>query len=282
MIIGKKPDKTIRTSGFTLVEILVVLGIITVIAAAIYGLQSILSETQLTVWKNYLSVDEANINVTTMTRELRNLRTADNGSYPLLVAQDQEIIFYSDIDDDSQTERVRYTLSGTQLVKGVIEPQGSPVTYPTASEKVKVVADYVRNSSAPIFFYYNGYWPEDTVNNPLDTPTRLSDTKLMNVYLVINPDEDAPERNFILNSYAQLRNLKKNLGDIGFFNDPQPPGSTTTTCEPPSSGSPATDCGSYNGANCCRYQCSGGYPHWCERNSGSFGDCNNYLDCGIE
>lgn len=67
-----------------------------------------------------------------------------------------------------------------------------------------------------------------------------------------------------------------------FFNNPQPPGSTSSLCAPPSSGSPSSSCGSMGGATCCRYECVGGYPHWCERTGGSPGSCNGFMDCGLE
>jgi len=198
-------------AGFTLIEVLVVSVLISVVGGGILAIQSILSRNQVNVMRNYLSVDEANANVSTLVLELRNTRTGDNGAYPLEQALDQEIIFYSDIDFDGQTERVRYFLSETQLTKGVIEPQGFPVTYPSETERMKVVSENVRNGDAPIFYYYNGDWPSDIVNNPLDTPTRLSETKLMNVYLELNSDGSSPERNYILQSYVQIRTLKDNL-----------------------------------------------------------------------
>jgi hypothetical protein len=156
-----------------------------------------------------LNVDQANLNVTLMVRELRNIRAGDNAAYPLERARDQEMIFYSDIDNDGSTEKVRYSLSGTQFIKGVIEPVGFPATYPQANEKVKVLTDYVRNGTTPIFYYYNGDWPADSVNNPLAEPVRLSDTKLMKVYLVLNIQDSGED--FILESYVQLRMLKQNL-----------------------------------------------------------------------
>jgi hypothetical protein len=202
--------KRITHNGFTLIETLIVGGITVVLAGGLLSLQYILGQTQVSVLKNYTSVDQANVNISTMVRELRNIQVADNGAYPLERALDQEIIFYSDYDFDGQVERVRYFLAGTSLSKGVIEPTGFPATYPSGQEKTKVVATDVRNETTPIFYYYNGNWPDDTTNNPLDTPTRLSETKLMNVKLIINQTTDT-KHDFVINSYVQLRSLKQNL-----------------------------------------------------------------------
>lgn len=207
MIKNKNPQ---ANSGFTLIEVLIVAGITVILAGGLLSLQYILGQTQVAVLRNYTSVEEANNGVSTMVRELRNLQVAENGAYPLEKALDQEMTFYSDYDYDGEIERVRYYLNGTELTRGIIEPVGYPATYPGANEKTKVVSSKVRNGATPIFYYYNGDWPTDTTRNPLDTPTRLSETKLMKVHLVINATTDS-KYDFVVESYAQLRALKQNL-----------------------------------------------------------------------
>lgn len=158
------------------------------------------------------AINEARRGIETMVKEIREAKSGDDGSYPLVEAGDSEFIFYSNIDSDSATERVRYFLDGTSLKKGVTEPSGDPPQYNTANEKVATLSQYVRNgASTPIFTYYNGDWPGDTTHNPLPTLTRLSDTKLMDVKLIINIDPSRPPNNFTLESDTQIRNLKTNL-----------------------------------------------------------------------
>lgn len=194
--------------GFTLIELLVTIAITSIFSLGIIGLQRIMTNTQLSTFGSYIDVEQANNGVSTMVREIRNIRAADNAAYPLERAQDQEMIFYSDVDYDGDTDRVRYSLNGTSFIKGVINPVGFPAAYPPANEKVKVITDAVRNGTDPIFYYYNGDWPQDTINNPLPSPTRLSDTKLMKVRLEISTDDNSP---YILESYVQIRTLKENL-----------------------------------------------------------------------
>jgi prepilin-type N-terminal cleavage/methylation domain-containing protein len=197
--------------GFTLIEVLVV-GVITgIVGMGVLSLQYIMSESRVSVFRNYINIEEANNNVSIMVREIRNVRPGENGAYPLEKADDQEFIFYSDCDFDGKAERVRYYLDNTQFIKGIIEPVGTPATYPSDQEVLKTLSENIRNGATPIFYYYNGNWPADTVNNPLDTPTRLSETKLMNVYLELNTENDQPDKNYILESYVQLRTLKDNL-----------------------------------------------------------------------
>jgi prepilin-type N-terminal cleavage/methylation domain-containing protein len=205
-----KKNNKINKQGFTLIEVLIVSAITVVLGGGILSLIYITSQSRLVTFQNLLNVDQTNTSVSLMVRELRNIRTGDNAAYPLERANDQEIIFYSDIDYDGQSEKVRYTLTGTQFVRGVIDPVGFPATYPAANEKARILTNDVRNGATPIFYYYNGDWPADTVNNPLAQPVRLSDTKVMKVYLELNSKDD-PSTNFILESYVQLRMLKNNL-----------------------------------------------------------------------
>ena len=158
------------------------------------------------------AINEGRRGIETMVKEIREATYGDDGSYPLVEAGDDHFIFFSDIDQDTSVERVRYFLVGSDLKKGVLKPTGDPPLYVLANETVSVLSSYVRNtSSSPIFRYFNGDWPTDTINNPLPTLTRLTDTKLMHVYVIVNVDPARPPDDFILESDTQIRNLKTNL-----------------------------------------------------------------------
>lgn len=146
-----------------------------------------------------------------MTRELREMSTGENGAYALALAGDSEIIFYSDIDQDVYTERVRYYLDGTTLYRATIEPSGSPLSYNENDEVSEQLAQYVNNQAIPFFTYYNDQYPFDTENNPLPAPARLIETKLIHVYLRINVTPERAPNDFDIQSDVQLRNLKANL-----------------------------------------------------------------------
>lgn len=156
------------------------------------------------------AINSARKGIETMTKEIREAQNGDDGSYALELAGDDEFIFYSDIDEDSSVERVHYFLENNTLKKGVIEPTTYPVSYPVSHEIISTLSEYVRNTT-PIFKYFNGDYPADTINNPLPTPTRLQETKLMHVYLEINVDISRAPSDFELESDVQIRNLKQNL-----------------------------------------------------------------------
>ena len=112
--------KNCHQKGMSLIEILIAMAIISILGLGIISLQYIINKNQVLVINSYKSVDEANISVSHFTREVRAARNSDSGAYVLEKVNDQEIVFYSDIDYDSQTEKIRYTLDGTDLIKGVI------------------------------------------------------------------------------------------------------------------------------------------------------------------
>lgn len=197
--------------GVTLLELSVTIGIFIIIVLAWnnFTIQNIRSSTF--GQEQLEAIRQAQKGIDIMAKELRELSQSENGSYGLELAGDQEIIFYSDIDQDVYTERVRYFLTDNTLKKGIIEPTGYPPTYNPLNETIITISENVRNDTEPIFTYFNGEYPYDTINNPLPAPARLIETKLINVFLRINIDPKRAPNNFDLYTDVQLRNLKNNL-----------------------------------------------------------------------
>lgn len=99
--------------GFTLIETLVIIFVFVLIMGA-------LSSLIVRGYRNYgyilrqsIAVNEARKGIRIMVKEIREARSGDDGSYPIEKAQDKEFIFYSDIDKDDETERIRYFLGST-------------------------------------------------------------------------------------------------------------------------------------------------------------------------
>ncbi len=143
--------------------------------------------------------------------QLRAVQQADNGDYPIESADDFDLVFYCDVDDDGVVERVHYFLDqvNDQLNMGVSNPiAGNPVTYPNSDDEVTVVTSYVVNESDnPIFYYYNDDYPGDTVNNPLSTPTNVGNIQMIRVHLFVNINPVHAPDNINIESFVDLRNL---------------------------------------------------------------------------
>ena len=197
--------------GMTLVEILVGMGLMLFITAAVIALQSLISQSEDFTVRTIFTTENANTATQEMIADIRAARPADNGAYPLVEAADQQVILYANTDTDTDTERVRFFLYGTELMKGIIDPAGFPVTYPASEEVVTTVAENIRNASEPMFYYYNQNWPSDTSGNPLSTPADLDQVKLIRVFVRVNADPSEPQSEFVLESSAQIRSLKENL-----------------------------------------------------------------------
>jgi hypothetical protein len=144
--------------------------------------------------------------------QLRSVRQADNGDFPVESGDSFDLKVYIDIDNDGVTERVHYFLdqANDQLKVGITNPTGAtPVTYPANDDSVSVMTNYVVNANGePVFYYYNKNYPGDTVNNPLTTPINVEDVRLIRVHLFVNIDPIRAPNNINIESFADLRNLK--------------------------------------------------------------------------
>ncbi len=200
-----------KQAGVTLIEIIVSIGIFAIIVVS----------WNVIVIQNYRTtsfgddqqsaIREAREAAAIMVREIREMSTAENGAYALEDAQDDEIIFFSDVDSDVLTERIRYFIDGTELKKGVTEPTGDPLEYVTSTESVITIANHLFNQSNNLFTYYDEFYPYSTSTNPLPAPARLISTKLIHIQLHVTVDPANAPETFIVESDVQLRNLKTNL-----------------------------------------------------------------------
>lgn len=200
-----------KKAGFTLVEVIVAIFIFSIVVAGVAGFAIYYIRNYSFSFEETQSVGQAQQALTTMIREIREARSADNGAWPLTSLDDNSFIFYADVTNDKRADRVRYFIEGTELKKGVIEPTQVPVSYPLANEVVKTIAYYIDNDTTPLFTYYNGDWPADIINNPLSPTNRLLNTRYVNIYLRINVDTNTGSQPFELTSGVTIRSLKDNL-----------------------------------------------------------------------
>ena len=198
--------------AFTLVELLVAIGIFVMITSIVA--EYIFRSYEVNRFSLEMSdaIEYAKKGVEIMVKEVREASYGDNGDYPIAQADSQSITFYTDIDSDSEIEKVRYFLSGVNLIKGITEPtSGLPVQYLSANEATSTISQYIRNNTDPIFYYYNGDYPTDTINNPLPSPVTINSVRLIRLFLKINIDPAKAPGDFDLEEFVNLRNLKDNL-----------------------------------------------------------------------
>lgn len=200
-----------KHSGYTFVEVMIAGFLFSSLVGLVGGFVYFFLRNYSFSFEEQQVVSQSQGALTRMIREIRNARLSEEGSWPLLVTNDNEFMFYADVTGDLRTDRVRYFVQNTSLMRGVIEPTAFPVSYPIQNEVISAVVDAIDTSSGTIFQYYNGDWPGDTVNNPLAPSQRLSQTRYVNVRLTLNPTQNFGPEPLVLSSGVSIRSLKTNL-----------------------------------------------------------------------
>ncbi len=143
-----------------------------------------------------------------ITKYLREARQSDAGSYLIESAGEFDLVFFSDIDDDSPIERVHIYLENSQIKMGISEASGFPPQYSGADEEIRILASGVANeNSEPIFTYYNSDYPSDLTNNPLAVPVSPEDISLIRVFVYANIDPDHIPNRTQIETFVRPRNI---------------------------------------------------------------------------
>ena len=206
---SNKHDNTERTfeHGLTIVELIVALGVTSLIITAIYAMIVRGYDINRRETQQILAQETARSALEEMKPDIRQLTQSDNGSFAIDTATATEFIFYADVDTDGATERVRYVTVDDEIQRGLIEPVGTPALYDEGAEVFTTIATDVINPT--IFSYYDGSF---TGNEPaLSAPIDVSQIRLVQITLTIDSVVGAPPDAFTLTDRVQARNLKDNL-----------------------------------------------------------------------
>ncbi|MBU4351345.1 type II secretion system GspH family protein [Candidatus Parcubacteria bacterium] len=117
-----------KKRGFTLIESLMAIVVFVLAMVALMGFISMSYKAYGYTKEQSIAINEARKGIETMVKEIRQAKQGDNGAYAIEKADDKEFIFYSNIDSDNETERVRYFLgtvsSGTSVKECVSFSRG--------------------------------------------------------------------------------------------------------------------------------------------------------------
>lgn len=144
-----------------------------------------------------------------MVDYIREASQAASGAYPVVSADGNDLVIYSDYDHDGIVERLHFYKSGSAILMGVTKPTDTlPKTYPADDQQViTLVSNVVNNASQPIFTCYNKNYPGDTANNPLSAPANVANIRLVEIDLEVNTDPSRLASNVEMQSFAEMRNL---------------------------------------------------------------------------
>ncbi len=205
MLIEKKQ----KIKGLTLIE--------TLVAIAIFAIGMVgFSTLFVNAWRNNaytIEMGQSNLvisqGISKMAGYIRKARQGDDGSYPIKSAGSNDLIIYSDYNEDGITERLHFYYANGTIFMGIATPTGTmPKIYPANDQQVIVIATKIVNTtSEPIFYYFNKNYPGDTANNPVSIPVDISTVRLVEIHLKININPNRAPDNIEMQSFVEIRNL---------------------------------------------------------------------------
>lgn len=195
--------------GVTLIEMLFIVGAIALVGVGFMVFQSDTFTLSNLIQSNSASQQDARRFLKSFLAEARAASPSSTGAFPIAAAAPTSLTFFSDIDSDGLRERVRYELSGTTLIRGVVVPSGNPLSYNPANEVVGTVIRDVWNGASPVFEYYSGLF--DGSGTPMTQPVDVAAVRLIKVTLVLDRDPNRPPAPTTIVSQVAIRNLKENL-----------------------------------------------------------------------
>lgn len=196
--------------GFTLLELIVAMSIFALFATATAWLLITGIRSNSIIWDQLSTQSDGRRVLREVVDDVRRAESSSIGSYPIVTAGEYELTFYSNIDSDTERERVRFWLDNTVLKKGTIHPTGLPLSYPTSSEEVVTIANFVVNEqkNTPLFTYFDETYTG--TSTPLAQPVNVTNVNVVHVELQLeeNPDETPVPLN--VQTTVHIRNLKTN------------------------------------------------------------------------
>jgi len=194
--------------GLTIVETVIAIGIYTVLMLAVTSSIATFYRTNAYALEQSNEVDNARRGVIQWNRDVKEMTTAEDGTWPVAIIDEHTLGYYSDTDQDDSVEYVEYVLASTTLRKFTYNATGSPATYDlTTPDSEEILSEYVRNieQATSTFFYF------DNNGSQLASTSPIINVRYIQMQLVVNIDPIRNPGEFMLRSSLAPRNLKDNL-----------------------------------------------------------------------
>lgn len=190
--------------GFTLIEMIISIGILSavMVAVSMFGLD--IYDFGIFLGENLIAHQEIQLTLKVIISEMRAMSQSVNGGYPIESASQNSIIFYSDMDGDGFTERIRYFLDGNKFKKGVIKPSGNPLFY-SGAENITEEIHNIYSAGGNIFGYYDSSYSGTQAE--LGFPINIPNIKLIKVNLTVDPNPADPSSRVNFSTSVNIRNL---------------------------------------------------------------------------
>ena len=190
------------TRGMTFIEVLVWISVFTIAMLAIVSTLLSFYKTNTYTIEQADAVTYAQRALEQIVRTIREGAYSSQGAFPIVSLAANDFVFYADVDSDALIERVHYYISGTNLMRGVLDPTGDPPDY-VGVETTSIIAEYVRNTAQGIslFRYY------DEIGSEITNYTNWTAVRFVTMNLAVNVNVAALPNQLTLSSSAAIRNL---------------------------------------------------------------------------
>jgi len=198
-----------KTTGFTLIEILIVSGLLVLflVALATFGRDLFVFNDRYGL--SFSADSNAKSALKKLTAELRAAESSATGGFLIEMVASTSLIFFSDPDGDGVRERLRYFIEDRSLKRGLTEPSGNPPVYVSGDEKIQtLIADLLTASST--FVYFNNDYDGTASSTPLTEPIDVQAVKMARFVFVIQAPSNRAPAPYTVQSEVMIRNVKDN------------------------------------------------------------------------
>lgn len=202
-------------SGYTLIEVIVMVGVLSLILLAIYAFLSNLLGFSRKFTSAMSTQQQINTVLKEFVREARTMSISEGGAYPIQEASSTSFTFFSDYDKDGTVERIRYFYSTTttSIMKGIIEPVGG--VYNSANESISQRISNVTTAATTtaVFTYFNSSYDGVGTTTALATPVNIPSIRHIKVqfFVMLKGFNQQSTSTTIFSTQVTPRNLKDNL-----------------------------------------------------------------------
>jgi prepilin-type N-terminal cleavage/methylation domain-containing protein len=199
------------SKGFTIVELLVVASILAIVSVGVLVFFRDTMTFNTSIQSSLRSQNEARRILRPFANEVRGATRSALGAYPIELASSTSLIFFTDLDEDGHSERIRYFLEGDTFKKGVTEPSGAPLSYDLDDERIVAIVNNVVATTTPVFQYFNTNYVGASTTPALAQPVSPALVRLVRVNITVDENPNQPPAAFTLTTQISFRNLKDNL-----------------------------------------------------------------------
>lgn len=199
-----------RRQAITLMEIVIGIGIFSFVSMFAFSFFYDTFKYNRTLQDSLIVSFAAGRALQAMSTEIRAAGPSVTGAFPIAEATPTTLMFYSDLNSDGLREQIRYSVSGTRLLRRVIYPAGNPLTYAPASAATTTMVENVRATST-IFAYLGSSYNGVTSTSTLSLPINPQLIRMVRISLTIDRDVTTSPEPIMVQTQTVVRNLKDNL-----------------------------------------------------------------------